>query len=228
MGARAKRAMAGEVAGSRPPPNLPPLRGGGVLSDPGRPGKDGKGRRLRLKFASRRYGGASVPRDGGQTRPDVVRCPWAVSSAVEHYLDMVGVTGSNPVPPTTRCVDHSLPIAGPDAVPGVGVRGMDIRAASFAVAASAGDRHGAAASRSDRRSRTPASGGRRSLSVWIRPAPSQAAVPRQGGARPIAGMNPFRCRLNRDSRKREKTKKNPAGGGIRRGGACPVGEIQNR
>jgi hypothetical protein len=25
----------------------------------------------------------------------------AVSSAVEHYLDMVGVTGSNPVPPTT-------------------------------------------------------------------------------------------------------------------------------
>ena len=24
----------------------------------------------------------------------------AVSSAVEHYLDMVGVTGSNPVPPT--------------------------------------------------------------------------------------------------------------------------------
>src|SRR4249919_166963 len=25
---------------------------------------------------------------------------WAVSSAVEHYLDMVGVTGSNPVPPT--------------------------------------------------------------------------------------------------------------------------------
>src|SRR5690606_3845620 len=94
------------------------------------PEKDGKGCRLRLKFASRRYGGASVPRDGGQTRPDVVRCPWAVSSAVEHYLDMVGVTGSNPVPPTTRCVDHSLPIAGPDAVPGVGVRGMDIRAAS--------------------------------------------------------------------------------------------------
>ena len=26
----------------------------------------------------------------------------AVSSAVEHYLDMVGVTGSNPVPPTTE------------------------------------------------------------------------------------------------------------------------------
>src|SRR5690606_26253340 len=26
----------------------------------------------------------------------------AVSSAVEHYLDMVGVTGSNPVPPTTQ------------------------------------------------------------------------------------------------------------------------------
>ena len=26
---------------------------------------------------------------------------WAVSSAVEHYLDMVGVTGSIPVPPTT-------------------------------------------------------------------------------------------------------------------------------
>ena len=26
---------------------------------------------------------------------------WAVSSAVEHYLDMVGVTGSNPVPPTS-------------------------------------------------------------------------------------------------------------------------------
>ena len=29
------------------------------------------------------------------------RTRWAVSSAVEHYLDMVGVTGSNPVPPTT-------------------------------------------------------------------------------------------------------------------------------
>ena len=26
----------------------------------------------------------------------------AVSSAVEHYLDMVGVTGSNPVPPTNK------------------------------------------------------------------------------------------------------------------------------
>lgn len=26
----------------------------------------------------------------------------AVSSVVEHYLDMVGVTGSNPVPPTNK------------------------------------------------------------------------------------------------------------------------------
>ena len=26
---------------------------------------------------------------------------WAVSSAVEHYVDIVGVTGSIPVPPTT-------------------------------------------------------------------------------------------------------------------------------
>src|SRR5690606_40381763 len=113
-----------------PLPTSPRCAGGGARAPLDAPEKDGKGRRLRLKFASRRYGGASVPRDGGQTRPDVVRCPWAVSSAVEHYLDMVGVTGSNPVPPTTRCVDHSLPIAGPDAVPGVGVRGMDIRAAS--------------------------------------------------------------------------------------------------
>jgi hypothetical protein len=32
----------------------------------------------------------------------------AVSSAVEHYLDMVGVTGSNPVPPTIRIKDLSL------------------------------------------------------------------------------------------------------------------------
>src|SRR3546814_2404278 len=31
----------------------------------------------------------------------------AVSSAVEHYLDMVGVTGSNPVPPTTRSEEHT-------------------------------------------------------------------------------------------------------------------------
>src|SRR5690606_6042132 len=30
----------------------------------------------------------------------------AVSSAVEHYLDMVGVTGSNPVPPTTLVLRH--------------------------------------------------------------------------------------------------------------------------
>jgi hypothetical protein len=28
------------------------------------------------------------------------RQQWVVSSAVEHYLDMVGVTGSIPVPPT--------------------------------------------------------------------------------------------------------------------------------
>gem|GEM_PF-5986661 len=28
------------------------------------------------------------------------RLKWVVSSAVEHYLDMVGVTGSIPVPPT--------------------------------------------------------------------------------------------------------------------------------
>jgi hypothetical protein len=28
------------------------------------------------------------------------RQAWVVSSAVEHYLDMVGVTGSIPVPPT--------------------------------------------------------------------------------------------------------------------------------
>jgi hypothetical protein len=27
---------------------------------------------------------------------------WVVSSAVEHYLDMVGVTGSIPVPPTIQ------------------------------------------------------------------------------------------------------------------------------
>src|SRR5690606_2427397 len=92
-----------------PLPTSPRCAGGGARAPLDAPEKDGKGRRLRLKFASRRYGGASVPRDGGQTRPDVVRCPWAVSSAVEHYLDMVGVTGSNPVPPTTRCVDRRVP-----------------------------------------------------------------------------------------------------------------------
>jgi hypothetical protein len=32
---------------------------------------------------------------------------WAVSSAVEHYLDMVGVTGSIPVLPT---IPHLKPI----------------------------------------------------------------------------------------------------------------------
>ena len=35
--------------------------------------------------------------------PPIQRSPqieWVVSSAVEHYLDMVGVTGSIPVPPT--------------------------------------------------------------------------------------------------------------------------------
>jgi hypothetical protein len=30
------------------------------------------------------------------------RQAWVVSSAVEHYLDMVGVTGSIPVPPTIQ------------------------------------------------------------------------------------------------------------------------------
>ncbi len=31
----------------------------------------------------------------------IILVPRAVSSAVEHYNDTVGVTGSNPVPPTT-------------------------------------------------------------------------------------------------------------------------------
>jgi hypothetical protein len=38
-----------------------------------------------------------------QFSPSIERPPqskWVVSSAVEHYLDMVGVTGSIPVPPT--------------------------------------------------------------------------------------------------------------------------------
>ena len=30
----------------------------------------------------------------------------AVSSAVEHYVDIVGVTGSIPVPPTTDCPER--------------------------------------------------------------------------------------------------------------------------
>ncbi len=42
---------------------------------------------------------------GRRASPDsVIVEKRAVSSAVEHYLDMVGVTGSNPVPPTTRRV----------------------------------------------------------------------------------------------------------------------------
>jgi hypothetical protein len=35
---------------------------------------------------------------------------WVVSSAVEHYLDMVGVTGSIPVPPTI-CFSDNVKIA---------------------------------------------------------------------------------------------------------------------
>ena len=68
---------------------------------------DGNSRRLRIEFASRRDGGASNPNGVGEHRAWPGRVPdlRAVSSAVEHYLDMVGVTGSNPVPPTTRCVD---------------------------------------------------------------------------------------------------------------------------
>jgi hypothetical protein len=34
--------------------------------------------------------------------PQTIDCGWALSSAVEHYLDMVGVTGSIPVAPTIR------------------------------------------------------------------------------------------------------------------------------
>ena len=52
--------------------------------------------------------GRGRPDDGGLTAacqrprlPAISRATqWAVSSAVEHYLDMVGATGSIPVPPT--------------------------------------------------------------------------------------------------------------------------------
>src|SRR5690606_29244250 len=54
-------------------------------------------------------GPPALPRaEGHRAWPD--RVFRAVSSAVEHYLDMVGVTGSNPVPPTTRCVDSLTPL----------------------------------------------------------------------------------------------------------------------
>ncbi len=46
----------------------------------------------------------TMQREGSSlcTRQRLVNEAGAVSSAVEHYLDMVGVTGSKPVPPTTR------------------------------------------------------------------------------------------------------------------------------
>ena len=34
--------------------------------------------------------------------------PRAVSSAVEHYVDIVGVTGSNPVPPTINTCEGAI------------------------------------------------------------------------------------------------------------------------
>ena len=43
--------------------------------------------------------------------PPIQRPPqstWVVSSAVEHYLDMVGVTGSIPVPPTIFCISFNI------------------------------------------------------------------------------------------------------------------------
>ena len=64
----------------------------------------------RVRHAERK---SRLPRDAGCR--DTLRAPCsrafmaanrAVSSAVEHYLDMVGVTGSNPVPPT-RLINDS-------------------------------------------------------------------------------------------------------------------------
>ena len=55
------------------------------------------GRMLGLEFASRIARAPAGLARGVGPGPIARR---AVSSAVEHYLDMVGVTGSNPVPPT--------------------------------------------------------------------------------------------------------------------------------
>src|SRR5690606_25737392 len=105
--ARPGPGVRGRRPGTRPDPEDPRGHARRLTRAPGRPesGTDGAPRRHRLEFASRRDGG---PRPSAAGAPGPARsrtCFRAVSSAVEHYLDMVGVTGSNPVPPTTRCVD---------------------------------------------------------------------------------------------------------------------------
>src|SRR5688572_29281087 len=48
---------------------------------------------------------SATPGYTARPSPGLLAGERAVSSAVEHYLDMVGVTGSNPVPPTTMWTD---------------------------------------------------------------------------------------------------------------------------
>ena len=59
-----------------------------------------------IKPCCHRFAKAQARRYCAQCRARLFLAPpsWAVSSAVEHYLDMVGVTGSIPVLPTTKSI----------------------------------------------------------------------------------------------------------------------------